>query len=358
MPRIRVLVVDDSVVTRRVLTDVLSSDPDIEVVGTAPNGSIALSKVSQLNPDLVTLDIEMPDMSGLEVLCELRRRYRTLPIVMFSSLTQRAGEMTLQALSLGASDYVTKPSQVGSLEAAVQHVRAELVPRIHALCLKTAPGPDAAQWSRRPSPGSAGSTPIGIVAVGASTGGPNALSTLFAGVPSTFPVPVVIVQHMPPLFTKLLADRLSASCPLTFSEAREGELLEPGRVWLAPGDTHMRVVSGAAGARIALDQGPPENSCRPSVDVLLRSVAGVYGPATLAIILTGMGQDGLRGCEQIHERAGQILVQDRSTSVVWGMPGFVANAGLAQAMLSPSDLAAELMRRVARASANGAGRPA
>lgn len=356
MARIRVLVVDDSAVTRRVLTEVLSAEPTIEVVGTAPNGSIALSKMTQLSPDLVTLDIEMPEMGGLEVLVELRKRYRSLPIIMFSALTERGAEITLQALSLGASDYVTKPSQVGGLEAAVQHVRSELVPRIHALCEKVAPARRAARLSQRTSPHAAVPTPVRIVAIGASTGGPNALTSLFAGVPRTLPVPVLVVQHMPPIFTKLLADRLSASCPLTFSEARDGDRLEPGRVWLAPGDNHMRVVSDAAGARIVLDQEPPENSCRPSVDVLFRSVAAVYGPATLAIVLTGMGQDGLRGCERVHERAGQILVQDRSSSVVWGMPGYVANAGLAQAVLPPPDLAVELVRRVARVSAHRAGR--
>lgn len=203
-----------------------------------------------------------------------------------------------------------------------------------------------------------GITPVRIVAIGASTGGPNALAALFAELPATLPVPVVIVQHTPPLFTSSLVGRLSAGSSLAFREARDGDRLEPGRVWIAPGDHHMRVVADGGGARIGLDQGPPENSCRPAVDVLFRSVAAVYGSGALAIVLTGMGKDGLRGCEEVHQRAGQILVQDRSTSVVWGMPGFVANAGLAHAVVPLPDLAAELLRRIARPRPDRATRPA
>ncbi len=206
--------------------------------------------------------------------------------------------------------------------------------------------------------GPAGFTPVRVVAIGASTGGPNALAALFAEIPGTLPVPVVIVQHTPPLFSSSLAGRLSAGSSLAFREASEGDRLEPGRVWIAPADHHMRVIADAGGVRIGLDQGPPENSCRPAVDVLFRSVAAVYGPGALAIVLTGMGKDGLRGCEEVHQRAGQILVQDRRTSVVWGMPGFVANAGLAHAVLPLPEIAAELLRRVARPRADRATRPA
>jgi two-component system, chemotaxis family, protein-glutamate methylesterase/glutaminase len=361
--KVRVLVVDDSAVIRRLLTDILSSDPSIEVVGTAANGSIALAKIPQVVPDVVTLDVEMPDMNGLDVLAEVRRTYRWLPVIMFSSVTERAAATTLQALALGATDYVTKPSQLGGLDAAVQHVREQLVPKIRGLCaVDTPPATALRSELGPPSPlgpvaavaAPPGTAPVGILAVGASTGGPQALSSLFADLPRTLSVPVVIVQHMPPLFTKLLADRLSSNCPMAFHEARDGDRLEPGHAWIAPGDHHMRVVRDASGARIAIDQAPPENSCRPAVDVLFRSVAAAFGPAALAVVLTGMGQDGLRGCQQVREQAGQIVVQDQASSVVWGMPGFVAKAGLAQAVLPLSHIAAEVLRRISRLSNDGA----
>lgn len=362
MRKIRVLVVDDSVVIRRMLTEILSSDPSIEVVGTAANGSIALAKIAQVSPDVLTLDIEMPVMSGLDVLAELRKTHRTLPVIMFSSLTERSAATTMQALSLGASDYVTKPSNAGGMDAAMQHVRDQLLPKIRGLCAgEAAAAPLEGQGRGAPPPpgspvpvavAAAAPAPIGILAVGSSTGGPNALTALFTGLPSTLPVPVVIVQHMPPLFTKVLADRLSASCPLAFHEARDGDRLEAGHAWIAPGDHHMRVVRDGAGVRVALDQSPQEHSCRPAVDVLFRSVACVYGPAALAVVLTGMGQDGLRGCEQVHERAGQIVVQDQASSVVWGMPGFVARAGLAHAVLPLPQIAADVLRRIFRQRAS------
>lgn len=280
-----------------------------------------------------------------------------------SSLTDCDAATTLQALAQGASDYVAKPNQVRDLEAAAQLVREQLLPRIKALCSSETPQPPPSRQRRGSlppvGPVSAGRVstpvPVGVLAVGASTGGPNALTALFSKVPRTLPVPVVIVQHMPPPFTKLLADRLSANCALTFHEAREGDRLEPGHAWIAPGDHHMRVVRDRTGVRIALDQGPPENSFRPAVDVLFRSIAATFGAATLAVVLTGMGQDGLRGCEHVYEQAGQIVVQDQATSVVWGMPGFVAKAGLAQAVLPLGELGGDILRRISRLRASGAG---
>jgi two-component system chemotaxis response regulator CheB len=189
---------------------------------------------------------------------------------------------------------------------------------------------------------------IDILAVGASTGGPNALAEVFGALPADFPVPIVIVQHMPPVFTKLFADRLSASCRLPFREVHDGDLLLPGHAYVAPGDYHMRVVSDGRVKRLALDHGAQENSCRPAVDVLFRSVAEHFGSKSLAVVMTGMGQDGLRGCERIHERGGQVIVQNEATSVVWGMPGFVARAGIADAVLPLVELAPEVLRRVRR----------
>jgi two-component system chemotaxis response regulator CheB len=348
MAKIRVLVVDDSSVIRRLLADILSSDEEVEVVGTAPNGAIALQKIEQLNPDVITLDVEMPDMTGLEFLEALRKTSSKLPVIMFSSLTQKAAITTLEALARGATDYVTKPTGV-SREAASELVRSQLLPKVKVLggrrpsaameLLRAKPrAVSAPVWNERPE----------VLAIGVSTGGPNALSTLFQQIPANLGVPVVIVQHMPPLFTQLLAERLTNTCPLTFAEAKDGDLLEAGKVWIAPGDFHMRLVRDGTQVRVALDQGTPENSCRPAVDVLFRSVASVYRSRSLAVIMTGMGQDGLHGCEAIDAAGGQIIVQDEASSVVWGMPGFVAKAGLARAVLPLDQLSTEILRRVNR----------
>jgi len=332
--KIRVLVVDDSVVVRRVISDALAGDPDVVVAGSAPSGRIALAKIPQVNPDLITLDIEMPELDGLQTLVALRKDYPRLPVIMFSTLTRRGATATLDALAAGASDYVTKPTGLAG-PAVPAFIRAELLPRIKALVARprpavrsaAPPAPRGVPAPRRPG------RPIEVLAIGVSTGGPNALADLLPTLPETFPVPVLIVQHMPPMFTRLLAERLDSQCALHVVEAQAGDLLEPGGVWIAPGDNHMVVRREGLTVRIATHQGPHENSCRPSVDVLFRSVGEVYGDGVLAIVLTGMGQDGLLGCERLHEAGARILVQDEATSVVWGMPGFVANAGLAEAVL-------------------------
>jgi len=353
MRKIRVLVVDDSAAIRRMLTDILSADPQIEVVGSAPDATIALAKLSQAAPDVVTLDVEMPGVNGLELLAKIRQVAPKLPVIMFSSLTQRAAATTLEALALGATDYVTKPAATGSREASIEQVRAQLLPKIrvlgNALPSNTAPG--AARPASPPQPmrlARARTECIDVVAIGASTGGPNALSTLFQEIPATFPVPILIVQHMPPMFTRLLAERLSATCSLHFEEACDGAVLAPGTVWIAPGDFHMRMIREGGKLKVALDRGPPENSCRPAVDVLFRSVAATIGAGSLAVVLTGMGQDGLRGCEAVQAAGGQIIVQDEGTSVVWGMPGFVARAGMAEKILPLAGIAGEVMQRMTR----------
>jgi len=353
MPKLRVLIVDDSVVIRRIVSDIINSDPDLEVAGIAANGRIALDRIPQVNPDIITLDVEMPEMDGLQTLKELRKTYPRLPVIMFSTLTERGGVTTLDALSLGASDYVTKPANVGKVGEGMARVRDDLIPKIKALCGRAdstraklagpALRPRPASVPRplfRPAPGR-----VEILAIGTSTGGPNALADLLSALPADFPVPVVIVQHMPPVFTKLLADRLAARSALSAVEAGAGEELRPGKICIAPGDYHMILEKTANGARVKLHQEPPENSCRPAVEVLFRSVAQLYGGTTLGVILTGMGQDGLRGCELIHEAGGQILVQDETSSVVWGMPGFVARAGLADKELPLNQLAGEIVRR-------------
>ena len=357
MPKIRVLIVDDAVVFRRLVADELARDPALEVVGTAANGRIALAKMSQVNPEVVILDVEMPEMDGLATLKELRKTYPRLPVIMFSALTERGAEATLDALALGASDYFTKPASADGANACLGVIREQLIPQIKALC--TRDGNAANDKVRRnfnarvsatppPTPAVTRSQPgpVRVVAIGASTGGPNALAEIFQQLPADFPVPIVIVQHMPPMFTRLLAERLSAHSAIPVQEATSGTLLEPGMAWIAPGDFHMIVTRDGSQSRLLVHQDPPENSCRPAVDVLLRSLAKTFGRDSLNVILTGMGQDGLRGCELVREAGGQILVQDEATSVVWGMPGAVARAGLADRVLPLSFIADEILRRV------------
>jgi two-component system chemotaxis response regulator CheB len=353
MPKIRVLVVDDAVVMRKMISDVLSRDPSIEVIGTAANGRIALQKIPQCNPDLVTLDVEMPEMDGLATLREIRKTYPRLPVIMFSTLTARGGVTTLEALALGATDYVTKPANVGSVNEGILRLETELVPKVKAHCRELRvdlPPGDHTQFVRKlrplPVPARTGQLPIDVLCIGTSTGGPNALAELFQSFPANCPVPIVVVQHMPPMFTALLAERLSAQSAVPFSEGKTGELIRPGRGYIAPGGRHMEVQRAGSGVSLHLHDGPPENSCRPAVDVLFRSVAKVYGGASLAVVLTGMGQDGLRGCQQIREMRGQVLAQDEKSSVVWGMPGCVAQAGLADRVLPLNQVTAEIVRRI------------
>ncbi len=366
MPKIRVLIVDDAVLVRSRVSKVLSSDPDLEVVGVAANGRIALAKIPQVNPDAIVLDVEMPQMNGLETLAAIRQTYPLLPVIMFSTFTRTGATATLEALSLGANDYATKPSNLSSLEAVNQHISQELIPKIKLFGSQRAEGQGDNETRGQRDKGTRGQREqlqskiqnpkskidslttgrVDIVAIGVSTGGPNALAALLSEFPAEFPVPIAIVQHMPPMFTKLLAERLASKCEIRVDEAFAGALLEPGRAWIAPGNFHAIVERDGKVVRIGINQEPPENSCRPSVDVLFRSIAQVYGAKALAVVLTGMGQDGLRGCEYIREVGGQILVQDRASSVVWGMPSFVANAGLADRVVSLDQMAGDIISRV------------
>lgn len=365
MAKIRVLIVDDSVVIRRLLTDILSQDLELEVAGIAANGQIALAKLDQVNPDIVTMDIEMPIMDGLETLKALRKTHPKLPVIMFSTLTERGSVQTLDALALGASDYVAKPANVGSVMAGMERISAELIPKIKSLCRRSQPATvtPAAQASAVVRPVFAPRTAMGavgggggvdVLAIGVSTGGPNALATLLPGLMRNFPVPILIVQHLPPLFTRLLAERLASVTSMNACEGCAGAVLETGHVWVAPGGFHMEVERSFNRVQLRLHEEAPENSCRPAVDVLFRSVAKVYGSRVLAVILTGMGQDGLRGCESVREAGGQVVVQDEESSVVWGMPGAVSQAGLAEKVLPLGDIAAEINRRVAGGLPSGA----
>lgn len=347
MSKIHVLIVDDAVVVRSRLSKLLALDPDFEVASVAATGRIALAKIPQVHPDVVILDVEMPDMDGLETLAAIRQSYPDLPVIMFSTQTHTGAAATLDALALGASDYATKPSQLGSVEAANQHIQTTLFPKIKFFGTKTVrlPAADSAKIQSSRQIRSERSV-IEILAIGVSAGGPNALALLLPQLPKTFPIPIVIVQHMPPMFTKLMAERLATKCQLHVAEAYSGALLTPGTIWIAPGDHHIEVTKSAAQMQLVTHQAPPENFCRPSVDVLFRSIAQQYSARSLGVILTGMGQDGLRGCESIHDVGGQILAQDEASSVVWGMPGFVANAGLADAVVPLEAMSIEILRRV------------
>ena len=403
--RTKVLIVDDAVVVRRMLTDIIGADPELDVAGAASNGKLALARIPQVNPDVVILDIEMPEMDGLTTLAELRKTWKKLPVIMFSTLTERAAAATLDALALGANDYVTKPANVGSVTLAMQRIRDELIPKIKQFgdpggmggwqrpsFLKPAGGPaaPAAPGLRTGSLGSLtldrGAAPAnsaaavvppaaqtvapvarpagplaaagGVDAIGivSSTGGPNALAELIPALPADLGVPVLIVQHMPPLFTNLLAKRLDGQSKLSVREGAAKEQVKAGEVWIAPGGFHMVAKREDGGVRLDTNTDPPENSCRPAGDVLLRSMVEVWGGRVLAVALTGMGGDGTRGCELLKARGGQVLAQDEATSVVWGIPGGVARAGLADQVLPIGQLAAEITRRTGARGTVGAGR--
>jgi len=352
MAPIRVLVVDDSVVIRKLVSDLLAQDPDIEVVGTAVNGRAGLQKIALLEPDLVTMDIEMPELNGIDTVRSLRQSGSRIPVIMFSTLTERGAEATLDALAAGASDYVPKPANVGSVGRSMEQVREALIPRIKSLVPRPGtvgvagrvPQVQAAPVVLRP-PVARPHAGHRLLVIGASTGGPEALSTLLAALPP-LPVPVAVVQHMPPLFTTQFAARLNRQLDVEVTEAAHGQVLRPGTVCIAPGEFHLEVVSDARGLVTRLTQDPPENYCRPAVDVLFRSAAAAVGGSVLGVVLTGMGADGAKGSRNIVDRGGAVLAQDQHSSVVWGMPGAVANAGLAEIVLPLSDLPAEITRRL------------
>jgi two-component system chemotaxis response regulator CheB len=486
---IRILIVDDSVVIRKLLTTTLGDVPGMEIVATAALGSIALTKIQQLRPDVVILDVEMPEMDGIETLKRIRKDSPRLPVIMFSTRTERGAAATIEALTSGASDYVAKPSNVGNVLVAMARVRDEMVPKILALTGGTAhalrpptgapmpaaagapprpttkistdaiarpavaeprstaklaldgiPRPAAAEprpttkllpltanptglataamtalspqpateprpttkvaghpaspatiampvlaalaageprtttRSARPSQNpmtgpiprplaseprapvprfTAPRRPVEIVAIGASTGGPNALATMLTQLPADFSAPIVIVQHMLATFTRHFAERLASQCSIKILEATAGDPLVAGHAYIARGDFHLLVERRAGRVLLAMNQDQVENYCRPAVDVLFRSVAQVYGASALAVVLTGMGHDGLAGCGAIRDAGGDVIVQDEATSVVWGMPGFVARAGLASQVMPIEQIGGELRRRAVATGARG-----
>lgn len=351
MDSIRVMVVEDSLVIRGLLVDVLESDPGLEVVGTANNGEEALRKIPDLDPDLLTLDIEMPVMGGLETLEFLRHRHRGLPVIMFSTLTQHGAEATLEALVRGASDYCFKPANVGSLTESIDRVRDELIPKIHALCptvRKHRPTPQAAG---SPLPATSSSkNHVELITISASTGGPKALEQVLSALDAEFPVPIAIVQHMPPLFTAHLASHLDRVTGFDVQVAKGREVFLPGRVFVSPGDRHLEIIRENGRLVTQLSDAPAVNSSRPSADVMLKSIASCCAPTSLNLVLTGMGCDGASGAAAVVRAGGRMVVQDRTTSVVWGMPGAIAEANLAYRIL-PLPVIPSFLSRLAEAYA-------
>jgi two-component system, chemotaxis family, protein-glutamate methylesterase/glutaminase len=350
--RIRVLVVDDSSVIRRIVTEALGADPQIDVVGVAHDGRAAVEQVAKLKPDAVTMDIEMPGMNGIEAVRVIRRTNPRMPIVMFSTLTERGASATLDALAAGASDYVTKPSNTGSFEASKANIREQLIPKLKALtgnhriagggAPRVVPPPRTAPGARRRTGA------FQALVIGCSTGGPDALAQVLPALPADLAVPVLIVQHMPPLFTRLLAQRLDSHCKLSVREAAEGDPIVPGRVLIAPGGKHLTVRRAGAAVQVRLTEDPPENFCRPAVDVLFRSASEIYGERLLAVVLTGMGRDGEKGATQIRSAGGEVVAQDEATSVVWGMPGAVAMSGQADKVVPLPRIGQEIAAALAR----------
>jgi two-component system chemotaxis response regulator CheB len=346
---IRVLVVDDSVVVRQVICDALRSDPAIEIVGVAQNGKVALEKLDAAKPDVITLDLEMPEMDGLATLDALRHRGSRVPVVVFSTLTERGARATLDALTRGANDYVCKPSGQKSLAATVETIRTDLLPRIHTLHerarrrLGIAPlaGSAALPQAPRTQPISQPLAPlpnmplgaIDVITIGVSTGGPGALAEILPLLSPNLAQPVLIVQHMPPVFTRVLAQRLSEKGPLRVREAQDRDRLEPGTVLIAPGDYHMRIAGTRREPLVALDQQPTVNGCRPAIDPLFESAATIFGRGVLALVLTGLGQDGTRGATAVRKAGGHVWAQDEASSAAYSMPGSVVNAGLSNRVL-------------------------
>lgn len=352
MERIRILLVDDSVVVRKILSGILSKERHFEVVGVAANGSIAFAKISQLHPDIVILDMDMPVLNGLETLKKIRQKNSSLPVIMFSALTERGAVATLEALSSGANDYITKPSNLESIEEALESVKKQLISKINVFC-----GHSVSRKIPRSCPASPLTKPgreqfqsdfpnhrIDVVAIGVSTGGPDALAKVLSELPSNFPLPILITQHMPAVFTNKLAENLSRHSLLPVKEGVSGEEVLPGTAWLAPGNYHMVVVKSGEIVRIQINQGPQVNSCRPAVDPLFYSVAEAYGRHVLAVLLTGMGHDGLEGCRSVRKENGYVIVQDKASSVVWGMPGAVSDAGLAHKVIPLKDIGDEIIQ--------------
>ncbi len=361
---IRVMVVDDSAVIRGLLTRTLESDPDITIVASVGNGQMAISAITRQDTDVVILDIEMPVMDGLTALPKILSAAPDVKVIVASTLTQKNAQISLKALSAGAADYLAKPSS-SELNAATAFKR-ELVEKVKALGDarrrrrgSTAKPATVEDLPFRPVASSRPAAPPAIalraassarptaIAIGSSTGGPQALLAVLANLPASVQQPIFITQHMPPTFTTILAQHLSRASGRQAAEGVDGEAIVPGRIYLAPGDFHMKIEARGATRVIRLVKDPPENFCRPAVDPMLRSLSAAYGSGVLCAILTGMGADGTKGGEAVIAAGGTVIAQDEATSVVWGMPGAAAAAGICSAILPVSHIAPHIVRLAA-----------
>lgn len=361
---LKVLVVDDTIVYRKIVSDLLNEFPETEVVGTANNGKIALSRIKSLQPDLVTLDVEMPIMDGLQTLQEINKQNLDVGVLMVSTLTKRGSEITMKALDLGAFDFVAKPEE-GTREESVRSLRLSLHPRVRAYAKrldirkalskgrsvtrggKDIPVPSSAEEVKRRETARVRTEKSQIVVIGISTGGPNTLARMLPELPADFPVPVLVVQHMPALFTKSLADSLDSKCPMNVKEGTDGEGLMPGTVFIAPGAKQMKVVVGAAGKYILrVTDDPPENNCKPAADYLFRSVAKVFKSKVTAVVMTGMGNDGTLGMRVIKSFNGLTIAQNAETCVVYGMPKMAIEAGVVDVVAPLDRIASEIVKTV------------
>ncbi|QPF83520.1 chemotaxis response regulator protein-glutamate methylesterase [Bradyrhizobium genosp. L] len=367
--KVRVMVVDDSVVIRGMISRWIGAEPDMEVVASLRTGLDAVNQLERINPDVAVLDIEMPDLDGISALPQLLAKKRDLVIIMASTLTRRNAEISLKALSLGAADYIPKPESTREATAAetfrhdlIQKIR-HLGPRARRGAVHTTASPPLAPGHDRlrvTTPGAApaatvapaqiarrafGLLPPKVLLIGSSTGGPQALMTLVGEIgPVIDRFPVLITQHMPPTFTTILAEHLARASKRPAHEAVDGEAIKPGQIYLAPGGRHMRIVRQGIDAVIALDDGPPINFCKPAVDPMFTSAIDVWQGSIMSVILTGMGSDGMRGGKDIVAAGGSVIAQDEASSVVWGMPGAAANAGICAAILPLNQIAAKLVR--------------
>lgn len=363
---VKVLVVDDSAVFRRVLAEALSSLPEVKVVGTASSGRMVLPRVRELRPDLLTLDMEMPEMDGLSVLDALRQARENVPVIVVSALTRQGGHLTLRALDKGAFDFITKPD-CGSPSLNREAIRRELALRVRAIAdrlgvrnilrskggplssvktaslAKTADSERLAGLASRMQRLGAKMKPE-MILIGVSTGGPAALARLLPSIPADIGVPLLVVQHMPPIFTQSLAESLAAKCAIRVREAVHGELAEPGTALIAPGGRQMRIVPGVNGSKIVqITDDPPEHNCRPAVDYLFRSAANHFPGRSTAVIMTGMGSDGTLGLRLLKHHGCYAIAQDAASCVVYGMPKAAVDAGVADAILPLDGIAARVI---------------
>ncbi len=364
MTKLKAVVIDDTIVYRKIVGDILKEIPEIEVAGTANNGKIALSKINSLQPDFITLDIEMPEVNGIEVLEKIKDMQNPPAVIMVSTLTQDGSEMTVKALELGAFDFISKPGE-GTMAENLAQVKQSLLPIIDTLKrqkrtrsrIKTPAGgkPSAARKepaAKRPAVRvvhkRTQTRNSEIVAIGISTGGPNALTEMVPMLESGLNAPVLIVQHMPPLFTRSLANSLNKKSRLDVKEAENGEVIRPGTVYIAPGGKQMKIVAGADGItrKIKTTDDPPENSCKPSVDYLFRSIAEHYVGRATGVIMTGMGSDGTKGLIQMKNNGSYIIAQDEATCTVYGMPKEPVETGIADVVAPLGKIAEEIAKTV------------